>query len=614
MGNSRDADRMRVRRGQYAVYLVLVVLSAAVSAGVRHKRNRSHSTAGTTPNSLTTTLMDANNLTSWITDDYLTWPPMIDGAFNGSFPKGVNAGIVFQDGIVFGGLVHDSSSPSLRVGGSTYASGMEPGSILADSTGKVIGTDNVDRVWRVRPDYRTANLIDDAAAYFQEPYLEVTSKQIDSLRSWYARDWDEWPASKGAPYVDVNGDGRYEPNVDIPGVENAAQTIWAVANDLGNSSTACLGSPSIGIEEQVTEWAWKQDGYPELDNMIYKQVELIYKGTPTTPPDSYIDSMYIAQWSDVNDGYSGDDYAGCDTVESLGYVYNGEPNDPVYSPLGLVPPAGGYEMVGGTAYYTGDRSDSAIIDLHWRRGYKYRYAVPMTHFIAFWDGSAIVDPDWGAPDGAGEMFNLFRFAMPYPGYPSDYPIQDALPSPYNQSTNYLLPGDPTTHSGWVDGYLDSPGARRILCIHGPFKFALGDTAELVVATIAADSSNYIGNVSELKWYGQWAQYAFDNFAVPSGITGVKSKAASPKTWALYQNYPNPFNPSTIISYQIPLMSFVRLKLYDVLGREVMTLVNEKQNAGSHSVSFNAANLPSGVYFYRLQAGNYTATKKLVFIK
>ena len=101
----------------------------------------------------------------------------------------------------------------------------------------------------------------------------------------------------------------------------------------------------------------------------------------------------------------------------------------------------------------------------------------------------------------------------------------------------------------------------------------------------------------------------------NGSTGVRNTiAVRPMQFRVDQNYPNPFNPSTTITYQLPTNAFVNLRVYDVLGREVETLVNERQNAGDHSVTFNAGNLPSGVYFYRLQAGNYSATKKLLLLK
>ena len=88
----------------------------------------------------------------------------------------------------------------------------------------------------------------------------------------------------------------------------------------------------------------------------------------------------------------------------------------------------------------------------------------------------------------------------------------------------------------------------------------------------------------------------------------------PLAYKLQQNYPNPFNPTTRISYEIPKSSFVTIKVYDVLGREVTTLVNEEKTAGIYSVQFNGSNLASGIYFYRIQAGDFVQTNKLVLMK
>ena len=93
-----------------------------------------------------------------------------------------------------------------------------------------------------------------------------------------------------------------------------------------------------------------------------------------------------------------------------------------------------------------------------------------------------------------------------------------------------------------------------------------------------------------------------------------SNAARPSSFELEENYPNPFNPTTVIVYKLPAYTSVSLKVYDMLGREVKSLVNESQSAGSHSVTFNASGLASGIYFYRLQAGSYAATKKLLLLK
>ncbi len=91
-------------------------------------------------------------------------------------------------------------------------------------------------------------------------------------------------------------------------------------------------------------------------------------------------------------------------------------------------------------------------------------------------------------------------------------------------------------------------------------------------------------------------------------------AVQPRTFELSQNYPNPFNPSTVISYQLPISSEVSLKVYDMLGRELQTLVNTRQDAGRYTVLFNATSLASGLYFYRLQAGTFVETRKMTLVK
>jgi subtilisin family serine protease len=97
-------------------------------------------------------------------------------------------------------------------------------------------------------------------------------------------------------------------------------------------------------------------------------------------------------------------------------------------------------------------------------------------------------------------------------------------------------------------------------------------------------------------------------------SGVESSPTTPTTFALDQNYPNPFNPTTTISFTVPTSSFVVLKVYNVLGQEVATLVDGIESAGTHKVSFDARNLSSGVYFYRMKAGEFAASKKLLLAK
>ncbi|HTR79990.1 MAG TPA: T9SS type A sorting domain-containing protein [Bacteroidota bacterium] len=103
---------------------------------------------------------------------------------------------------------------------------------------------------------------------------------------------------------------------------------------------------------------------------------------------------------------------------------------------------------------------------------------------------------------------------------------------------------------------------------------------------------------------------------PEQITAVSQKPTStvPQQFTLSQNYPNPFNPTTTIAYSISQNSFVTLKVYNVLGQEVASLVNQQQNASSYTVDFDASRLSSGIYFYKIQAGSFTMTKKMLLLK
>ncbi len=139
-------------------------------------------------------------------------------------------------------------------------------------------------------------------------------------------------------------------------------------------------------------------------------------------------------------------------------------------------------------------------------------------------------------------------------------------------------------------------------------------------TTEARSYTFVDNGASGTVQYRLKQVDFDGQFEYSNI--IEVNAGLPKTFALEQNYPNPFNPTTVIAYQLPVASEVKLEVYDVLGRKVMSLVNGRQDAGAYSYTLNAANLSSGVYFYRLQASatngasnaTFVQTKKMMLVK
>ena len=125
-------------------------------------------------------------------------------------------------------------------------------------------------------------------------------------------------------------------------------------------------------------------------------------------------------------------------------------------------------------------------------------------------------------------------------------------------------------------------------------------------------------------YGDSVKINLDNnqivdldFKAPIMIANANEKnnlKHVPDQFILNQNFPNPFNPETIINYSVPIQSFVSLKIFDLLGNEIKTLVNSYRHPGNYSVKFDASEISSGIYFYRLQAGDFMQTKKMVLIR
>ena len=159
---------------------------------------------------------------------------------------------------------------------------------------------------------------------------------------------------------------------------------------------------------------------------------------------------------------------------------------------------------------------------------------------------------------------------------------------------------------------------------------IGDTLQFLLddgttTPTSNRTSSYRNGVNGLGWYNRadpnyGKPVSHENLlltvsiAVPTAVIEAATQTNVPLQYRLEQNYPNPFNPSTTIKFQMPSKGFVILKIYDMIGREVATLVDRFQEAGTHDVKFDASNLPSGVYLYRITTGTYVATKKLVLIK
>jgi len=222
------------------------------------------------------------------------------------------------------------------------------------------------------------------------------------------------------------------------------------------------------------------------------------------------------------------------------------------------------------------------------------------------DNNNIWVAQWGSGNGAVAKYDQVNdiwqeFELPQPTDPSSYVASP--PSAIAVDKNGVL---------WVGtdyGLAGRIGDKWTLYNRANGNSTLGGDW---ITGIAVDSSNnkWISYFSDGNDYAGIAE--FNEHGILTGIENNKNQI--PSSFSLSQNYPNPFNPSTIIKYQIPKESFVTLKIYDVLGREVKQLVNEEKSAGNYSVTLNASSLASGIYFYRITAGSYTSIKKMVLLK
>lgn len=418
-----------------------------------------------------------------------------------------NRGIsIFEEGFLWGGK--HMKDTTLKVGGSTYNHGLQAGKILtAGTTSSAPVAENVDlpknRIYRVRPDIGPNVTFASVKEKLTNEEIALLSK-YESLTEQdvydqYVKDWNEWPATDGAPYEDVNGNHQYDPTVDIPGVPGADQTIWYVSNDLDPDRVYYLaGSTPIGIEFQRTIWAYRRSG--ALGNVVFQKNIMINKSGYD------VDSMYVAQWADPDLGgglgYT-DDFTGCDTVLSLGYVYNGDAQDGFF---GNKPPATGFDFFQGPLVSAGV-SDSGKFAGKYIHGKKNLGMTSFNFFIN--SNSTYADPRLQDPRGTEEWYNLMRGLVGRTGAPYTNPTTGL-------TTPYVMSGDPVTGRGWLEGDIAPPGDRRMALCSGPFTLANGDTQEIVVAALTGQGSNRLSSVSVLKFYDQFAQLAYDNnFDLPS---------------------------------------------------------------------------------------------------
>jgi hypothetical protein len=445
-----------------------------------------------------------------------------DGSFNKirgdhegfEFPRGSGLHTTFEDGIIWGGFHGGRSIP--KAGGSEYWHALQAGKILrhGNATTAPLADNPASpnyRVYRVRPDVNPSVTFDGSVGAWLDSEEVVFIRRYEpasaaDLFNQYIKDWNEWPAADGAPFRDVNGNGVYDPSVDVPGVPGADQTLWYVANDLDSGRVSQLaGCPPIGLEMQRTIWGYRRSGV--LGNVIFARTRLINKS------GSGIDSMFIGQWADMDLGDPPDDDVACDTARDFGYAYGGRPFDYRY---GYAVPSGGFVLLQGPIV-PGLPGDTAVFGTGIRAGYRN---LRMSSFNFSTNGVvAYLDPN------AGFGGDISRYSM-LNGSSRD---GVARVNPLTGQVSKLpFSGDPVTNTGWNESQSSIfPTDIRLQISCGPFAMADGDTQELVVAHLAAQGLERFSSIVLLRKYADIVRSMYPDLihsAPPDVRAGVQYTA------------------------------------------------------------------------------------------
>ncbi len=404
----------------------------------------------------------------------------------------------------------------------------------------------------------------------------------------------------GAPYDDINNNGVFDPATDKPGVKNAAQTIFVCITDAdptNHTSSEGFSGGTLPLYSEMHFTSWSYDNIAGLEDVQFLKMEVVNKNSS---PWTRTQFGIVA---DPDLGSAVDDYVGCDIGRNLGYCYNATNVDGTGSgsSYGSNPPAVGFDMLKGAV----NRSVNPNADLY------------MASFVKYGFGGAACENEPTAPL---HSYNLLR------GLKND---STSFINPLTMGrTKFCFSGDPEPNTGWTEfsGKINncggdttgsvvasSPGDKRFVMGSGAENLTIvpGEKQTFLIAQLIAKGANNKNSVTKLKQLSDAVQ-AFYNSNLSVGINTLSTSV--PDKFSLYQNYPNPFNPSTKIKFDIDKSGFASLIVYNVAGKEITRLVNQNLNSGSYEFEFNAADLPSGVYFYKLATPTASMVKKMSLIK
>lgn len=428
----------------------------------------------------------------------------------------------------------------------------------------------------------------------------------------FGNSWQIWKdaVERGAEFYDGDNDGIYNPidknfngiwdrNEDMPMILGD-ETVWCVYNDGVPDSLKRWRVPPKDIEVAQTIFTSRETG---LENVMFLRYKLLSK--------SYIDydSVYFGFWADPDLGASDDDKVGCDTLLNSEIVYN-DGDDWLYDNN---PPSFFTTLLQGPIIETSQTSDTAYNRLGELLGSKLMPSFRNQDIYAntFYIGG---DPSLTDPDKAEHARNYLMGKTRFGNYP------DPCTFSYGQvfggincsevNNRLWFSGDPVTQVGWVETLTSD--VRNLLST-GPFKLKQNIPIDMIAAYVVGRGTDALNSITVTREIVEGVIQEYEN-----NFPRLTYKPGTPTNpivnYELYQNYPNPFNPTTRIRYAIPQDGIVTIKIFDVLGQQVVTLKNEFQKANRYEVQFNSKGLASGVYIYKLQVNDYSESRKMMILK
>ena len=239
----------------------------------------------------------------------------------------------------------------------------------------------------------------------------------------------------------------------------------------------------------------------------------------------------------------------------------------------------------------------------------------MTAGIMYYGGGGVTGDPQYAMDYYRLMQGLWKDGEPITAFgQSGYQTE-------GDTTTYFFPGNPETGSFWSELNIDQQGTpniasdRRGAASSGPFDLEPGDSAEFLIAYLWARGDSYLDSVRLLKDYTSRVRNAGDALLAPGFNPDGYIRLPEPAyLLGFADNYPNPFSDQTTLRYQIPQSMYVRLAIYDMLGKQVALLTDGTQERGTYSINFEAGSLPSGIYMARIQFDHRSFTRKMVLVR